>query len=70
MFEGKIYVLPKDFIFYKPFTLRRMNQRKINQIYYKNLVLVNNLYSSLLVQSRSSSEESTRSWEMLERKNL
>lgn len=70
MFVGKIYNFPKDFIFYKPFSLRRINQRQFKQKYYKNLILVNNLYTSLLVQSKKSSCESLSSWEMLERKNL
>ena len=70
MFVGKIYYFPKDFLFYKPFTLKRQNKRNLNEIYYKNLILVNNLYTNILSNSRPSSEESSCSWEMLERKKL
>ena len=70
MFVGKIYNLPKDFIFYKPFTLRRLNQRKNEEIYYRNLIWINDFYKEILVKNLKTSEDSSYSWEMLERKNL
>ena len=75
LFLGKIYNLPKNYLFYKPYTLLHQNQ--IISYYKKSLyettkttVLNNNVYMGILFRKNRKKKSSDGSWEMLERKNL